>query len=243
MATVTIALIQFNALAEAPEHNLGRMRDLARLAVSHGARWVLFHELTVSDYTPRLERFAEAIPEGPATQAMVALAAEQNCWLGFGLLEKRAEFYHGAQVFVGPAGYVYHYRKTYLWRADDDTGGRNEWARLEPGSGPQAFSFDGVRTACICAGGGLVPRCIRAVKAMQPQVVIWPNNVHRLPDPQVLGPKARAVGAPMLLINRVGQSGSVACLGGSSFVAADGNILAAANNHGEEEILIHEVEL
>ena len=58
MKTVRVALVQFDAEPEAVEHNLHNMSVLARQAADAGARWIMFHEGTVSDYTPRLAQIA-----------------------------------------------------------------------------------------------------------------------------------------------------------------------------------------
>ena len=114
----------------------------------------MFHEGTISDYTPQLAAFAEHLPDGRSTESMMDLAAELDCYINFGLSETDGERYFMSQVFVGPAGFIYCYRKSWLWLEPDDRGYRNEWARYDPGTGPDLFEFDGVRATCfICADG------------------------------------------------------------------------------------------
>ena len=72
MPTIPVALIQFDARPEDVSGNLGRMRDLTQRAVEQGARWVVFHEGTLCDYTPRLADLAEPVPAGPATASLDA---------------------------------------------------------------------------------------------------------------------------------------------------------------------------
>jgi len=64
--TWRVALVQFDAVPEQPERNLTEMERLARLAVSQGARLVMFHEGALTDYTPRLNELGEQVPDGPA---------------------------------------------------------------------------------------------------------------------------------------------------------------------------------
>jgi len=235
--TIPVALVQFDARPEDVSGNLGRLRELTARAVDQEARWIVFHEGTLCDYTPRLAELAESVPSGPATQAMLELAAQWQCFVSFGLSEVEDGRYYITQAFVGPAGFVYRYRKTWLWRDEGDEGYRNEWARYDPGTGPELFDIDGVRATCyICADGG-APRCIERAAHLHPDVVFYPNNRVGLPELPEFGEHARQIGAPMLVTNRIGLSWEHQCQGGCVAYAADGRVLAAANRDGFEEIL------
>ena len=73
--TLRVALVQFDAVPEQPERNLREMERLARQAVGQGARLVMFHEGTLTDYTPKLNELAEQVPDGPACQEIASLAS------------------------------------------------------------------------------------------------------------------------------------------------------------------------
>lgn len=246
--TRRIALIQFDARPEQVEANLGRVLELTREAAGGGARWVVFHEGTLSDYTPRLEDLAEAVPDGPSTDAIAATAAACGCFVSFGLSERaqsrgKAAHYYISQVFVGPDGYIHHYRKTWLWRDEPDTGYRNEWARYDPGTGPGLFELDGVCCTCfICADGG-APRCLERAAHLEPDLVFYPNNRAQLPDFPIFGEYARQIGAPMLVTNRVGASWEHDCAGGCAVFDATGQVLAAANREAREEVLLVDLDI
>ena len=198
MKTIRVALVQFDAKPEAVEEDLHRMASLARQAVQERTRWIVFHEGTVCDYTPRLADLAEKIPSGPSTQSMTELAQEHNCIISFGLSEIEDERYFISQVFVGPAGSVYRYRKTWLWRDPQDEGFRSEWVRYDPGSGPELFELDGVRATCFLCADGEAPRCIERARVLNPQVVFYPNNRGALPALEVFGERASASGSLVL---------------------------------------------
>jgi len=174
--TVRVALIQFDAVPEQVEQNRARMDRLARQAAAQGARWIMFHEGTVCDYTDKLDQFAEIVPEGPTTKQMLALAMELDVCLSFGLSERDGERFHITQVFVGPAGLIHRYRKTWLWRSPEDQGFRNEWSRYDPGEGPELFEIDGLRAACFICADGNSQRCLDRICELHPQVVFHPNN-------------------------------------------------------------------
>ena len=137
MAEIPIALIQFDAVPEAVDENREKMEGLVERAVDSGSRWVVFHEGTVADYTPRLPELAESVPDGESTRRMCDVAARLNCIISFGLSEADDGRYYITQVFVGPQGFFYRYRKTWLCRLEGDEGYRNEWDRYDPGLGPE----------------------------------------------------------------------------------------------------------
>lgn len=241
--TVRVSLVQFDAVPEQIERNIEQVERLSEQAVSGRARWVMFHEATLSDYTPKLVQLAEPVPYGKSTRRIEGLARRLGCYISFGLSEADRGRYYITQVFVGPKGFVYRYRKTWIWREKDDGGYRNEWARYDPGSGPELFLLDGVKATCFICSDGEAPRCIERAAQLAPQVVFYPNNRGSMSGPEYYGERARAIRAPMLVTNRVGQSWLKATRGGSSAYAADGTVLAQANREGREEILFHDLEV
>ena len=239
--TWRVALVQFDAVPEQPERNLKEMERLARQAVSQGARLVMFHEGTLTDYTPRLNEVAERVPDGPACQRMASLAEQLRCFLSFGLSERDGDRFYITQVFFGPEGFVYRYRKAWLWREEKDEGYRNEHARYDPGPGPERFTIDGIVATCFICADGEAPRCIDRAKGLRPQLVFFPNNRGGLPDFPVFGARAKEIGAPLLVTNRVGKSWMHDCKGGCVAFDARGNVLAKANREGREEVLLVDV--
>ena len=238
--TIRVALVQFDAVPEKTKHNLEQIERLVRSAVDQGARWVMFHEGCLTDYTPRLDELAEPVPSGPSCQRMIRLAAEINAFVSFGMSERDGKKRFITQVFVGPAGFVYRYRKSWLWRGED-VGYRNEWARYDTGTGPEAFTIDGIRATCFICADGAAPRCLERARLEQPQVIFYPNNRSGLPDFPEFGAYAQQIGAPMLVTNRVGMSWNYSCQGGCTIFDAAGNVLAKANRDGEEEILYYDL--
>jgi predicted amidohydrolase len=225
------------------DKNLRSMERLTRKAVGLGARWVMFHEGTLTDYTSRLDELAEPVPGGGSTRRMMDLAGELNCFISFGLSERDGDRFYIAQAFVGPGGFVHSYRKTWLWRSERDEGYRNEWARYDPGPGPEAFEFDGLKAVCFICADGEAPRCIDRAEAIRPEIVFFPNNRGSLPGFRVFGERAKRLGAPMLVTNRVGKSWVYDCRGGCVVYSSTGRVLARANRDGEEEILIHKLRI
>ena len=244
---IKVGLVQFDAVPEQSGRNLREMERLTRQAASQGARIVMFHELSLSDYTPRVDEFAERVPDGPACKQMEALARELNCYISFGLSEragnKNDERFHITQVFFGPKGFVYRYRKTWLWwdYEENDKWYRKEPARYDPGTGPELFMIDGIAATCFICRDGSAPRCIERAKNLHPQLIFYPSN-YRGGNPS--GGLAKSIGAPMLITNRVGASWygeNRACFGNTAAFDAQGNVLGKANVEGREEVLIVDV--
>ena len=242
----TVALVQFDAVPEQTDTNLANIERLTRNAVRAGARWVMFHEATLTDYSPRLNELAQPVPDGPACAHMIALSKELQCFVSFGLSEVDDDRYYITQVFTGPQGYLYHYRKTWLCRREKNEGYRDEWACYDPGDGPVAFQIDGVRATCYICADAASQRCIDRARALKPQVVFHPLNVRQgMDDPKVrqLSGHARHIGAPMLVVNRVGRSWTEECMGGSTIFSAAGDVLIRANRENNEEVLIYNLDL
>ena len=241
--TIRVALVQFDAVPEQVEANLAKMKRLSTAAADAGARWILFHEGTVADYVGDVGRYAEPVPSGPSTQFMMRIAAARRCYIAFGLSEVDKQRHFITHVFVGPRGLVHRYRKTWIWHARSDDGFRNEWVRYDPGTGPELFELDGIKATCFICADGEAPRCVERARHLRPQVVIYPNNRRELPEFEVFGQRAKEIGAPMLVTNRIGQSWLINCKGGNVVYSAGGEMLAKANREGREEILIHDLVL
>lgn len=237
LKTLPVALVQFDSVPEKADRNTGKIEALAEQAVLGGAKLVMFHEGTLTDYTPRLSRLAEAVPEGRHVRRIERLAKGLGAFISYGLSERDGQRFYITQVFTGPRGYVYSYRKSWLWRQPDDGGYRNEHARYDTGAGPEIFHIAGIRATCFICADGEAPRCIEWARELAPELVFFPNNRGSLPEFKVFGDRARRIGAPMLVTNRTGQSWIHDCVGGCVAYDARGKVLAAANRKGKEEIL------
>lgn len=239
-----IALVQFDAVPEQPDRNLAELERLARKAAAQGSQIVMFHEGTLCDYTPRVAELSEEVPGGPSCKRVEALAIELGCFISFGLSEKNHGLYHITQVFCGPLGFIYRYRKTWIWHEPvGDEGYRDEWSRYDPGDGPELFEIAGLQATCFICADGEAPRCIERASSLRPDIVFYPNNRGQLPDHRTFGRRAEQIGAPMLVSNRTGVSWVQICEGGCAVYDAAGRLLGAANREGREEILVHDLEV
>ena len=248
--THRIALVQFDSVPEQNVRNVEAITRLATAAAVRGAKIVMFHEGTVTDYVGDVEKFSEEVPAGPACKSIEALARTLGVYISFGISEKTADKrYYITQVFMGPQGFVYKYRKTWINRGPAvgdgvvaDNGYRNEHARYDTGTGPEIFSVGGLRATCfICADAG-AQRCIDRARLLEPDIVFFPNN-----RASFLGRRgsflkiAAEIGAPVLVANRVGKSWMHDCKGGCAFISATGEVLANTSLGAKEEILVFDL--
>jgi len=125
----------------------------------------------------------------------------------------------------------------------ETSGFRNEYARYDPGTGPELFTIDGIRATCFICADSTAPRCLKRAGALRPQVVFYPVNIVTRNARALradIASIARAVAAPLLVPNRVGdfwvhKGGQ----GGAAIFSASGQLLAGANCDGKQEIVVY----
>jgi predicted amidohydrolase len=239
---IPVAIVQFDTAPEKVSANLDAMERLARSAIQKGARWVVFHEGAACDYSDQLEKLAEEVPSGQATRGMERLAKELDCYLSFGLSEKDGDRFYITQLFIGPNGYFYRYQKTWLHKDPTDSDYRNEYARYDPGTGPELFTIDGIRATCFICADATAPRCIKRARALKPQVVFHPVNIVTRDGKKFREAEAaiaREIGAPLLFPIRVGEWVHKGGQGAAAIFSASGSLEAATNCDGNEEVILY----
>jgi N-carbamoylputrescine amidase len=117
---IKIGLLQSWADAD-PASNLERTLKLAHAAADQGAQIISTQELFRSPYFCQNEdhanfTLAEAIPDGPSTQAFCRLAKERGVVIVASLFEKRAAgIYHNTAAIIDADGsYLGKYRKMHI---------------------------------------------------------------------------------------------------------------------------------
>ena len=241
--------MQFDAAALEPERNRQAMERLLREAAVGGARLVLFHENALLDYGRGARELAERVPDGPTCVRFEALARELDVWVGVGLAERAGQDedprFHLTQAYFGPEGYVGRYRKTWLFH-NRHSPVFDEWASYDPGKGPvEVLELAGLRTATLICADADSRRCVERVAALEPDLVLFPNNRSELHEPASFAHLARRIGAPVLAANRSGWRGPDRdlCNGGSFLLGPDGSTWARANRAGREQVLVCDVPL
>lgn len=109
--------------------NLRKVDQWSGRAKADGAQLVLFQELSLCGFIPNhpvgdhsawlrealriAGQIAEPIP-GPATDALVAIAAKRNLLICAGILEEAGPVLHNTQVLAGPEGIIAKWRKMHV---------------------------------------------------------------------------------------------------------------------------------
>lgn len=104
------------------ESNLHHALHLAHQAAENGANLIVLPELVTTGYAfaNRAEAFAhaEAIPQGPACERLLAFAREHQVYLAAGVAERDGGQLYDSAVLVGPDGFIGKYRKAHLWNQE-----------------------------------------------------------------------------------------------------------------------------
>lgn len=239
-----IALIQISTIEEQPKKNLAKIIDFTKQAKSKGAKIIMFHEGTLTDYVSDVNRFAQEVPGGHACKIISELANDLDVYVSFGLIEKEGIRRHITQVFLGPDNFVYKYQKAWLYTTTDRIKSirrhRNEPDDFDPGKGPDIFEIEGIRASCIICNDASAKRSLKILKQLAPQLIFFPNN-REMWRPNYLQNIAKQIEIPILVTNRVGTSWGEKCEGGCSVYSKTGELLAEANRNGKEEILLFDL--
>ncbi len=263
-----IALVQMAATPD-PAQNLEHAMERVREAARSGAQVVCLPELFQTQYfcqreDPALFDLAEPIP-GPTTNRLSALAKEAGIVLIASLFEKRtAGIYHNTAVIFDADGSILGlYRKMHI--PDDPL--YYEKYYFTPGDlGFRAFNTSVGRLGTLVCWDQWYPEGARLTALQGAAVLFYPTAIGWHPaEKQELGvaqhdawrtiQRAHAIanGVYVAVVNRVGfETGNVLgksapgqgleFWGGSFLCDPFGKVIAEAS-HGEEEILIGEVDL
>lgn len=240
-----VALVQMEVTQEDPDKNLQKILDLSRKAKELGANIALFPEACLVDCVSDVDTFAQEVPGGEACQVVWQSAEKLGIYISFGLIEREGIHRYITQVFLGPKGFIYKYRKTWLYATTDRIKSirrhRNDPDYYDPGLGPEIFEIEGFKASCIICADAMANRCLKVVKELKPQIVFYPNNREMWRHHEYWAEIAKAIKAPLLITNRVGISWGERCEGGSSVYSKEGKRLAQANQEGKEELLVFDL--
>lgn len=117
MNTVRVAAVSMNGFLDDPARVLPNIAEWCARAAEQGAGLVLFPELVIHGHcNPNTAALAEPVPDGPSTQALMAVARRHRIFVCAGLAEKDRGAVYDTQVLVGPGGYCGGQRKLHMSR-------------------------------------------------------------------------------------------------------------------------------
>lgn len=210
-----VASVQFESAPADKEANFRKVEAFTAEAAAQGVRLVVFPESCISGYwfvrhltVPQLAALAEAIPTGPSTQRLIALARRHSVSIGAGWFEAGAngEFYNSYVVAL-PDGTVHCHRKLHAFEHDAVRSG-SEFTVFDL---PEGFRVgvlicydcnigENVRLTALCGAEILIaPHQTGAVRSRNPHLMglierqVWDDR-HRDPaaiQREFLGEKGR----------------------------------------------------
>ena len=181
MRDIRVATAQFENKDNDPEYNLGRIRELTRTAVDHGAEIVSFHECCIPGYTwlqplsyEELVAASEPVPSGPSVQQLTGIAREFQSIIMAGLLETDAEGkVYNCYVTVGPEGFIAKYRKLHTFVNP----------HLSAGNEYKVIDLLGCRIGFLICYDNNLPENGRITAMLGAEIVFMPHVTCGLPSP------------------------------------------------------------
>ncbi|MCP4229832.1 MAG: acyltransferase [bacterium] len=136
---------------------------------------LVFPELFATGYQftnrDELTRYAEPIPDGPTTSAMVDYAKRTGTFLAGGLAERDGERIYHSAVLVGPDGSVHTYRKTHLFYREKEMFGRTDEDYF------RVFDIGSARVGMIICVDWIYPESARTLAIRGAQVIVHMTNL------------------------------------------------------------------
>lgn len=187
-AEIRVACIQMEPIVGQKEVNLKRSIELLEAAAAQGAKLVVLPELCNSGYVfkDRAEAFAlsEDVPNGPTTQAWMAVAKKHDLYIVAGICEREDNLLYNSAAIVGPDGHIGTFRKLHLWNEEN--------LFFEPGNnGMPVFATPLGRIACNICYDSWFPESFRLAALQGADIVCVPTNWVPIPG-QKAGERAMA---------------------------------------------------
>jgi N-carbamoylputrescine amidase len=249
---VRLGLIQMSA-GDHPSANLSKAVERIAAAARKGAQIVCLQELFRSRYFCQSEnhknfKLAESIP-GPTTDALSALAAEQEIVIVASVFERRsAGIYHNTAVVIDADGSIAGiYRKMHI--PDDPL--YYEKFYFTPGDlGFPSFQTRYAKVGALVCWDQWFPEGARLATLSGAQILFYPTAIGWIPnEPRAVGQQQRAAweliqrshavanGVYVASVNRVGREGKIKFWGNSFLAGPFGEIVAHAGGEREEILL------
>ncbi len=229
---IRVGFYQFNPLFGEKERNLEKVESAL---LETDADLVVLPELFQSGYQfvdrEEVDAIAEEIPGGVTTELLRDVSRKKNMYIVGGLAERAGDDYFNSAVFVGPEGFIGHYRKTHLFYEEKlffksgDTGFR-VW---QTGIG---------KIGIMICFDWFFPEAMRTLAVMGAEVVAHPSNLVLPYCPRGMPTRCLENMVFGITANRTGverrKAEELRFIGSSQVVSPLGEVLLKAG--GEEEV-------
>ncbi|MAE59740.1 MAG: hypothetical protein CMJ49_00115 [Planctomycetaceae bacterium] len=118
MKDFRLALVAHQSPLGKTADNLDAVETWTRKAARRGAHLVALPELNITGHGGHVSMIepAQTLPDGPACQRLIQLAAELNVYISAGIAERDHPHIYNTQFVVGPTGFLGKQRKIHLSR-------------------------------------------------------------------------------------------------------------------------------
>ncbi len=222
----------------------GNLADCFDLMSSHSADLWVLPELFATGYqflnADEAKELAEPVPSGKTTQALIACAAKNECFVVAGLPELDGDDVYNSAVLVGPEGFLARYRKIHLFY--------EEKIHFAPGNLPFGVVDIGIaKVGMMVCFDHLFPESARSLALQGADVICHPANLV-LPDlaQRTMSIRALENGVYTATANRVGTESrgdeSLTYTGQSQVVGPDGEALVRLSQD-QVEVAVVEIDI
>ena len=179
-----------------------------------------------------VESLAEAVPDGPTTRRLSALARDRRMYLVAGLAERRGSHCYNAAVLLGPDGLIGLYRKTHLFF--------EETLFFTPGdTGFHVWEAGGAQVGIMICFDWFYPEAARTLALQGADILCHPANLVLPHCPDAMVTRCLENQVFSITANRIGseQRGGktrLTYVGQSEIVTPAGRILHRAPLDREE---------
>ncbi len=248
-SVVRVACLQMEPIVGEKDRNVKHSLEMIGKAADNGAKLLVLPELCNSGYVfnSRDEAFAlaEAIPDGPTTQAWIKVAKERGLYIVAGISEREGDCLYNSSVVVGPEGYIGTFRKVHPWNEEN--------LYFEPGNlGFPVFSTPIGRIGTFICYDGWFPESYRLCALQGADIVCIPTNWVPIPgqDPKreamanilVMG-SAHSNSVFVAAADRVGTERGQPFVGQSLIASYTGWPVAGPASAKDEEIIYADINL
>lgn len=194
MKALRVASVQMEHVPNDKAANLGKVRHFVERAARQGVEMIAFPECCLTGYwhlrhlsRQELADLAEPVPEGPSSQALLALSREAQMTLGAGLIEAAAEGrFYNTYVVAMPNGEWRRHRKLHAFVSE----------YLSSGSEFTVFDTpQGCRVGVLICYDNNLCENVRITALKGAEVLLAPHQTGgcRSPDPHTMGLIDRAL--------------------------------------------------
>ncbi|HIE66010.1 MAG: nitrilase-related carbon-nitrogen hydrolase [Nitrospira sp.] len=187
---------------------------------------------------------SEAVPGGPTTQRLIAIAKERKTTIVAGLVERSGRDLYNASVLVGPKGLIGVYRKIHLFYEEKQwfTPGNLPFSVYPVGYKSDKGGTLKARIGMMICFDWIFPESMRTLALLGSDIICHPANLVLPYCPDAMVTRSLENNVYAVTANRVGvefrSKESLTYIGRSEVVDPGGKIIFRASDKKEEACVV-----